>query len=287
MTWEIAKDVLIDSLKDSALVFAFVFLFHILISIFEDKIARVLTKNKKLGPLMGSLFGLVPQCGTSVLGADLYIKKYISLGTLTAIFLACSDEALILLLTHPNERTWMVAPLIAVKFLIGFCSGIVIDQIYKNQILENADENISDVTCEEHHHKDTKLHKHLIHPLVHALKIFAYVFVINVSLGLIIAAVGQQAFINFMTSNKYLTPLYSSLIGLIPNCSSSVLISTLFVEGNLSFGALVSGLLVNSGLGILILFKHKGYIKKAFAILGICFVISVIFGYIICAIAGF
>ena len=288
MTWEIAREVILDSLKDSALVFAFIFLFHVILAFFEDKIAKVMTNKKINGPLIGSTFGLIPQCGTSVLASDLYIKKYITFGTLTAIFLSCSDEALIVLLTHPSEKTIMVLPLIVLKFAIGFLMGLLVDLIYKkHEQVEEVKEELVDVTCEEHHHKDNRVHKYFVHPLVHALEIFVYVLIINISLGLIIASVGEENFTNFMVSNKYLTPLFSSIIGLIPNCSSSVLISSLYIQGSIPFGALLSGLLVNSGLGIMVLIKNKNTLKKAFVILGICFVASIIFGYITCLIIGF
>ena len=108
MTWELFLDIFLDSLKDSALVFAFVFIFHIILAFFEDKMASLLVRKRHTGPLFGSLFGIIPQCGTSVLAADLYAKKYITLGTIVAVFLSCSDEALILLLTKPSEKTIMV-----------------------------------------------------------------------------------------------------------------------------------------------------------------------------------
>ncbi len=204
MTWEIASGVLLDALKDSALVLAFVFAFHVLLSFIEDKLSNFLTKNHKIAPLFGSLFGIIPQCGTSVLAADLYIQKYISMGTLAAVFLSCSDEALIVLLTHPGPKTIMVLPLIASKFLIGFVIGFVIDLINKKQVVVDTTEELKDVTCEPHHHHHgkVKLHKHLIHPLIHSLQIFLFVFVINTALGLIIASVGEETFINFMISQE-------------------------------------------------------------------------------------
>lgn len=287
MTWDIAKDVILDSLKDSALVLAFVFAFHLLLSFIEDKLSKFLTKNQKLSPLLGSIFGIIPQCGTSVLAGDLYIKKFISLGTLIAVFLSCSDEAILVLLTKPSSNTIMVLPLIASKFVIGFAIGYLIDLIYRKQEINKPEEELTDVICSEHHHEHTKIHKHLIHPLVHSLEIFAYVLVINISLGLIIASVGEDNFVNFLTSNRYLAPLYASLIGLIPNCASSVLISELYLTGGLSFGALLAGLLINAGLGMLVLLKSKTTLKKAGIVLAICFVSAVAFGYIFCAILGF
>lgn len=287
MTWDVASEVLLDALKDSALVLAFVFAFHLLLSFVEDKLSKFLTKNSKLSPLIGSLFGIIPQCGTSVLAADLHIKRYITLGTLIAVFLSCSDEAVLVLLTDPSEKTIMVLPLIGSKFVIGFVIGFVVDLVFRKQEIVKPEEELKDVICDEHHHHHTKLHKHLIHPLIHSLEIFAYVFVINVSLGLIIASVGEKNFANFLISNRYGAPLYAALIGLIPNCASSVLLSELYLTGSLSFGALLSGLLVNSGLGMMILLKHKSELKVTLLIVGICFVSAVVFGYTFCGILGF
>ena len=287
MTWDIAKVVLLDALKDSAIVFAFVFVFHLLLSFIEDKLSKFLTKNSKIAPLFGSLFGIIPQCGTSVLAADLYIKRYITFGTLAAVFLSCSDEAILVLLTHPTEKTIMVLPLIGSKFVIGFLIGFFIDLVYRKQEVKQPEEELKDVICEEHHHEHTKIHKHLIHPLIHSLEIFAYVLVINVALGLIIASVGEENFANFLLSNKYAAPVYSALIGLIPNCASSVLLSELYLTGYLSFGALLAGLLVNSGLGMMILLKSKTQWKQTLLIIAICLVTAIVFGYAFCGIVGF
>ena len=100
MTWELFLDILLDALKDSGIVFAFVFLFHVILSFIETPVSNFLVKRKKTSPIFGALFGLVPQCGTSVIAADLYIKKYITIGTVIAVFLSCSDEALLVLLAY-------------------------------------------------------------------------------------------------------------------------------------------------------------------------------------------
>ena len=282
MTWEIASKVLIDAAIDSAKVFAFVFLFHILLSFIEDKLSNFLIKNRKSAPLFGSMFGVIPQCGTSVLAADLFNAKYITMGTLTAVFLSCSDEALIVLLTsNPSNKMIMVIPLILSKFLIGYLVGIVIDLIYKNQTIEVKEEEVSDVTCSTHHHHGhVKIHKHLIHPLVHSLEILLFVFIVNVSLGLIVGAVGEEVFKDFVTYNRYLTPLLSSVIGIIPNCVSSVLISELYLKDAIPFGALLAGLLMNAGIGMMILIKNHKNIKINLVIIGICFATALFFGYI-------
>lgn len=287
MTSELALEIIIDSLKDSLLIFAFVFVVHLLLSFFENNLSNFLVKRKKTGSFFGALFGLVPQCGTSVIGADLYIKKYISLGVLTAIFLSCSDEAFIVILTSGSPKTIMILPLIAIKFGVGFISGIIIDLLYRKQDVKNPEKELEHHTCHVHDSENTYLHQHLIHPLLHSLEIFVYVLVINLAIGFIIGFVGKDNFVAFLDANKYLTPLYASLIGLIPNCASSLLLTEVYLSGSLSFGALCSGLLVNSGLGMLVLLKNRQSSKQVFVVLGLCLLIALISGYVICLINGF
>ena len=287
MTWELFLDILLDSLKDSILVFAFVFLFHVILSFIETPVSNFLIKRKKTSPIFGALFGLIPQCGTSVVGAELYIKKYITVGTLIAVFLSCSDEALLVLLGAWNEKTLMIFPLIGLKLVTGIVFGLLIDLIIRKQKIIEVDHVEEETECHTHHHENTPAHAHLIHPLIHSIKVFIYIFVINLALGTLIGFIGKDNFSNFMTSSRYLAPLFSSIIGLIPNCASSLLITELFVDGHLSFGALFAGLLVNSGLGLMVLLKEKSMIKRTLIIVGICFIIAVGLGYLTCLFVGF
>ena len=287
MTWELFFDILLDSLKDSVLIFAFVFLFHVILSFIETPVSNFLIKRKKTSPIFGALFGLIPQCGTSVVAADLYIKKLITFGTLIAVFLSCSDEALLVLLSAWNEKSLAIFPLIGLKLVAGIIFGFLIDLIIRKQTINEVDHIEEEKECHTHHHENTPAHAHLIHPLIHAIKIFIYVFVINLALGLLIGWVGEENFANFMISNKYLAPLFTSIIGLIPNCASSVLITELYLSNTLSFGALFAGLLVNSGLGVMILFKEHKNLKKTFIIIGVCFAIAVSLGYLTCLVSGF
>ena len=287
MTWELFLDILLDSLKDSILVFAFVFLFHVILSFIETPVSNFLIKRKKTSPIFGALFGLIPQCGTSVVGAELYIKKYITVGTLIAVFLSCSDEALLVLLGAWNNKTLMIFPLIGLKLVTGIVFGLLIDFIIRKQKIIEVDHVEEEHECHTHHHENTPAHAHLIHPLIHSLKVFVYIFIINLALGTLIGFIGEDNFSNFMTTNRYLAPLFSAIIGLIPNCASSLLITELFVESHLSFGALFAGLLVNSGLGLMVLLKEKAMIKKTLLIVVTCFVIAVALGYLTCLIVGF
>ena len=287
MTWELFLDILLDSLKDSVLVFAFVFLFHVILSFIENPISNFLVKRKKVSPIFGALFGLIPQCGTSVVAAELYIKKYITLGTIIAVFLSCSDEALLELLAAWNTKTLMIFPLIGLKLVTGIVIGMLVDLIVRHQKVEEVDHIDEEEECHTHHHENTPAHAHLIHPLFHAIKIFIYVFIINLALGTLIGFIGEDNFKSFMLTNRYLAPLFAAVVGLIPNCASSLLITELFLSDALSFGALFAGLLVNSGLGMMVLLKEHKNIKQTLLIIGICFAVAIAFGYLTCLVVGF
>ena len=286
MTWELFGEILLDALKDSVLVFAFVFLFHVILSFIETPVSNFLVKRKKVAPVFGSLFGLIPQCGTSVVAAELYVGKYITLGTIIAVFLSCSDEALIVLITNWSEKSLAIFPLIGLKLATGIIVGMLIDLFLRHQKIDEVDHIDEKKECDTHHHENTPAHAHLIHPLIHSIKVFIYIFIINVALGTIIGFVGPDNFKDFMVTNRYLTPLFSAIIGLIPNCSSSLLITELYVTNSISFGALFAGLLVNSGLGIMVLLKHKNF-KNALIIVGFCFAVAVLLGYLTCLVNGF
>ena len=296
MTKELAIDIILDSLKDSAIVFGLFFVLSVVISFFEDKISKILEKTGRLSPLFGATFGLIPQCGTSVIAADLYVKRHITIGTIVAVFLSCSDEALPIIFT--SDRWWYGFILIGVKFVLGFIFGFLLDLIMmkgQKQVKEHLEE--CDHQDEEVHHgcchhdidnpEENKWHKHLLHPLLHSLKIFAYVLAINLAFGFLVGFIGEDKIASFLEMNKYLTPLYTTIIGMIPNCVSSVIVSELFAEGSIAFGALLSGLMMNAGLGIFYLLKHKKEWKHNLIIIFYCFGASILSGYITSLIIGF
>lgn len=290
MTWEMVGDIALDSLFDSLKVLGFAFVIYLLLSFFEDKIARLLQKNRRWGPIFGALFGAIPQCGIPVVGADLYLKRHISMGTVVAIFLACSDEALPIFFSSFNRPNWwMVFPMLGIKMVFGIAIGLLVDLIYKKDVEEEHEhlEHCEGVGGIHHgccgHEIEGKTEnpwkEHLVHPLVHSLKIFAYSFVVSFGFGLLVQGVGVDSFNAFLSGNYYLSPLMSALIGLIPNCASSVLISELYLMGGIPFGALITGLSINAGLGPLYLFKSKERLKQSFAIMGICLFASIALGY--------
>lgn len=281
-------DVFIDALLDSLKILAFVFVFHFVFSFIENKVVSILEGKKKLGPVIGSIFGLIPECGTSIVASSLFGHGHISIGTLVAVFLACSDEALPILFSSFSSTWYMAFVLVGLKLVIGMAVGLTVDLVFA-RLNNNIDEHLEECEHDEgiHHgccgHEiegdENKWKEHLLHPILHSLKVFGYVFVLNFIFGTIIYFVGEENISSFLLSNYALSPLLSTLVGMIPNCVSSVLISSLYIQGVLPFGALLSGLLMNAGLGLLMLFKNKGKRKQAFLVLAICLVTSLVFGY--------
>jgi hypothetical protein len=278
----------LNTLWDSLKVFAMAFVIYVLLSFFEDKIAALLEKNRRWGPFFGALSGSIPQCGISVVGADLYGKRHLTMGTLVAIFIACSDEALPVFFGSFQGRWYMVFPLLAIKIIGGCAVGYLVDAFARKDEAE-VREHLRDCSGQPQvHHgccgheiegESNPWHEHLWHPLWHSFKIFLYVYIISFLFGWMILGVGDENFTAFLESSRYFSPLYAILVGLIPNCASSVLLSDLYLQGGLPFGALVAGLSANAGLGPLYLFKAKGHRKEAFLIMGICVLASLVLGY--------
>ena len=288
--------VLLHALLDSLKVLAFVFAFNVILSFLEVSFTNRLAKSNKLNPLTGSIIGLIPQCGVSVISADLYVKEHLSMGTIVAVFIACSDEAVPIILSNP-DKALSVLPLLLLKFIIGFVVGFLVDLIYRksvHKVHEHKHECHHEVEVKVgccHHEinneKENKLHRHLLHPILHSFKLFIYIFIINFIFGTIIYLIGEETFINILQNNKYFTPLYATLIGLIPNCASSVIITDLYIMGQLSFGATLAGLITNAGLGMVVLFKNKNMIKKTIVIISILVLTALVSGYVINLIIGF
>jgi hypothetical protein len=293
--------ILLHSIEESILVFVVALVLYFIISFLEEKIAQGLAKKNRFSPLIASGLGLVPQCGLSIVASDLYVKKHITMGTIIALFLACSDEAIPILLSHPSDKTIVsVGLIILIKFVVGFITGYLVDFFLtrnKHEVHEHLEhchksfEEEVHIGCCSHPiegvSEESKIYKHLLHPLVHSLKIFAYVLTINFIFSLIIHYVGQENLEAFLQSNKYFAPIFASLIGVIPNCAASVVITNVYLLDYLSLGACLSGLCMNAGLGLLFLFKRKHDLKDSFTILGIMFGVSIFVGYIICLITGF
>lgn len=275
-------DIVLDALLDSLKVFPFLFLMYVLIEFLESR--TNITKNKNilrgsLAPLLGAATGIVPQCGFSVMAAKLYDKKIIRTGTVLAVFLATSDEALIILLSSGNSAV-AVMPLIAVKFAVAVGVGYLFNALLRRERLSELaeGEEVHGTPCGHDHVEDGKLRRYLLHPLLHSLEIFAYILIVNLAFGFAMHY-AEGAITSFLQGGYWFQPLIAGLVGLIPNCASSVLVTQSYVLGALSFGGMVAGLCANAGLGFVILFKNVREWKRNLALLAILYAVSVAVGY--------
>lgn len=241
-------DIIVDSILDTLKIIPFLFISFIIMEMFEHKFdnRKFIIKKSILSPIIGAILGTIPQCGLSAVSANLYAAKIISLGTLIAVFLTTSDEMLPLLIAEGSSVN-LIFKIILTKFIIGLVFGILIDLVYKNK---NTKDNYDICDKDMCHCKDGIIKSSLIH----TAKIILFILFANIFIGFII---DEDILINILESKKFLTPIIAILVGLIPNCASSVIITKLYLANIISFGSAIAGLLSCSGIGILILFKQN------------------------------
>ncbi len=287
-------DWLCDAILDSFHVLPLLFIVFLFIELIEyfyaDKINNFMKRAEKTAPLIGSLAAIIPQCGFSVIASTLYIRKFITKGTLIAIYLATSDEAIPILLANPTHM-YYVFPIIGIKIVIAIIAGYLIDFILKDNkyipIIQETDQEELDNETEHEgccHHSVSQRRKReiIIHPIKHTLNIFVFILIITILLNFLIFMYGKYAILHTLLGKiKILEPVITAFIGLIPNCAVSIALTMLLIKGSISFGAVMSGLLSNAGLGILILFRHNANIKDTMKIIGILLSISIVSGLII------
>jgi hypothetical protein len=317
-------DVFLDALYDTLKILPILLIVYFLIEFLEYKNVFKFEKSNllkgKYSPIMGALFGCVPQCGFSVLSTELFSEDKISIGALIAVYISTSDEALPIMIANYNSIPALCV-LIVVKIILGIIIGYLSYFLYgvlfkekdrkvvileKNKVvactekssaslssdtLSNVNENnatSNNENCGNNRHL-TGCCNHSIeanrfeweHPLVHSLKIILFIFIVNVIMGTIIYFVGEEKLMDFLSSSYAFQPVLALIIGLIPNCASSVVLTELFLKGGLSFGAIVTGLSVNAGLGLIMLFKENKNVKQNLFIILMLIIPSLMFGYIL------
>lgn len=253
---------------------------------FGDQMGGYVARIGKGGPILGALLGCFPQCGFSVLAAALYAKRLLSGGTLLAVFLATSDEAIPVLLAHPG-RARMILPLILLKLVIAVIAGVAFDLLFpRKPEAEPAYDNghpghtASEDRAEALHHAACCAHEVssrpslfqalVKHPLLHTLKVYAYLLVLTVGIGYLLGRLGDARVAALLGHGSTLQPALASVIGLIPNCFASVVLTELYAKGVLSFGALVAGLCAGSGLGLIVLIReNKGWRNTLFIVVSL------------------
>lgn len=285
-------DVILDALKDTLIVFPFILIIYILIELLEN--GRSATRSRKLlqgplAPLLGSATGLIPQCGFSVMSAKLYDKGLIRTGTIMAVFLATSDEALIILLVNsPIEvnAAQAILPLILVKLVVAVAFGYLINWLIPDkraevQPLYGADGEHDFYSCGHEHEGKSSVRLYLVEPLLHALKVTLYILIVNLVLGFIIAEIGEDKIASGLIGGTYFQPFITAAVGLIPNCASSTVVTETFVKGGITFGSCVAGLCTNAGLGMVVLLKNTKKIKRNVLIIVALYAIAVLVGIVI------
>lgn len=286
--WSLICEVALDALIDSVKLLPFLFITYLAMEYLEhktsDKSNQLVERSGKVGPLYGSLLGIVPQCGFSAAATNLYAGRVITLGTLIAIYLSTSDEMLPILISE-KVSILLILKILFVKVVIGMIAGFAIDFIHQKflRFTHMKDpHHLPDIhhMCEhEHCHCDEKG----IFPsaLKHTVEIFVYILVISFLLNLVIAYIGEDTLSSFILNRPVIGELAAGLIGLIPNCAASVVITQLYLEGLLSAGPMMAGLLVSAGVGLLVLFKVNDHPRENLKILGLLYAIGVVSGLLI------
>lgn len=280
---EFLSEVVLDSLIDVLKLIPFLFIAFLILEYIEHKMSKknkdILSHNKKVGPLVGSILGAFPQCGFSSLATNLFSSRVITLGTLIAVYLSTSDEMLPLMIAE-KVNVLIILEIIGTKFIIGLIFGYLIDLVYrkKHHKEEKIDSHIHDM-CHDHDcHCEEGILKSSI---IHTLKIVLYIFIATIFIGSLIFFIGEDSIKNILKHGNILTYFLASLIGLIPNCASSVIVTELYLNSMISLGTLLSGTLTGAGVGLLILFKENKHIKENLMIVSIIYFIGVLIGFLI------
>ena len=272
-------DIILDALLDTAKLIPYLFITFIIIELIEHKLdnEKILKKSNKFGPIIGGILGALPQCGISTMASNLYANRVITIGTLVAIFLSTSDEMLPMMISRSaNIKT--ILGIVFTKVIIGIVLGLIIDRIYKRKD-EKVEKIIHNHCDEEHCHCEEE--GIFLSSFTHTIKIVLFILIINLVLNGIIYLIGEETLKNILINKNILVYFLSSLIGLIPNCASSIVITELYLQNMITIGTLFSGLLTGSGLGLLILFKTNKNIKENVSILTTIYLIGVVVGFII------
>ena len=271
------KDIIIDTLIDTLKLVPFLFIAFLLIELFEHKFSKksikVVESSGKYGPILGSILGIIPQCGFSVMATNLYVTRLITLGTLISICLSTSDEMLPILISEKAEFS-LIIKILLIKLFIGMLVGFIIDKIFK---VKKEKKNY-DICEEEHCHCKESI---IISSLKHTLNIVVFILLINFILNICFNYLGQDYLSKILLKDSFFGPFISSLIGLIPNCGASVMLTELYINNAINFGSLISGLLTGSGIAIMILFKTNKHFLENLKVIGILYIVGVLSGIII------
>lgn len=295
---ELWIDSLLDALKDTWLMLPLLYVVYVFLDAMQRKTSHddsFFWSLQKYGPLFGALLGLVPQCGFSILAATLYVSGNITIGTMVAVFLATSDEAIPVLLAEPTMIP-SLGLLLACKFVIAAIVGTLIDRVIfpHQKILYFSDmpnEDYEEEEVEEWNEEESSAtpgcaccypqYPVWLSALIRTIRIYLFIFVVSVLMNVITGWIGQERLSSFLQTSYLFQPLFASLFGFIPNCSATVVLCELFTSGALSFGSLLAGLMTNAGLGLVALFQYDPNRKQLWKVMLLMLIPSLISGYLV------
>ena len=299
---EFVLDVVIDALKDTAELIPFLFATYVVISLLDlfasDKTTAAIQRAGHAGPLIGGVLGVVPQCGFSAMGASLYADRIVSLGTFVAVILSTSDEMLPLLLAEHVE-VGLLARILVTKavlgVILGFATDLVLRVVLGRTSLAGVDESDAgeeqdedaefdpsayscDCGCGEPLTRGQTAWWVVVNSAYRTFQVVVFIFVVSVLLNALIALVGEDTLASFLSGNAVVATLVSGLVGLVPNCAASVVLTQLYIDGVLGFAPMIAGTLVAGGAGYLVLFRMNGNMRENAAIVGIVYALGVCVG---------
>lgn len=286
---DIFLDAALDAIKDTLTLIPFLYLTYLAMEALEHSAAgwsqRVVSSAGKLGPFVGALVGALPQCGFSAMAATLFSARVVTLGTLLAVFLSTSDEMLPVFIANAAPPTQILA-IIGFKVVVGMACGFLIDAVLRKRHAPREAVRIDEM-CEHDHcgcGHGTNHASIWYSALIHTLQVTLFIFLISFALDVLIGMIGTDIVGDFLFAHPQTSVFLSALVGLIPNCAASVVISELYLDGILSAGPMIAGLLVGAGVGLLVLFRSNRPMKQNFAIIAILYGIGCIVGLLVNAI---
>lgn len=273
---ELILDILLDTFEDTLKIIPFLFFIYLLLEWMEQeaghKMEHFLEKHRNLNPLAGTIFGLLPSCGFAGAASSLYATGVISAGTLVAVYLASSDEMLSIMLSMqaPFSKIW---PILLIKLIAGITCGYLFDLVSRHRNI-----NVNEF-CEAEH--DDHSHGILYSSIMHTIQVTIWLFIITFVFNGLVALIGEDTLYNFIVTHPNKSVLVSSLVGMIPSCASSILLTTMYLEGVVTFPAVCAGLLVNAGSGMLILWRVNRNFKDNLIIFFSTWMCGLVIGFLL------
>lgn len=281
-------DVLLDALMDTVKLIPFLFLTYFLMEYLEhktkEKSKSMIKKAGRFGPFIGGILGAFPQCGFSAAASGFYAGGVISVGTLLAIFLSTSDEMIPIFISEAVSLS-VIFKVLAMKVGIGIVSGFGIDFLWKryerdpHNHKEHHEKDIHDLCENEHCHCEQG--SILKSALWHTLQIVVFIFLVSAVIGFIVESVGADRIGSLIGCQPIIGVFLAALIGMIPNCAASVIITQMYLEGILGVGQMIAGLLAGAGVGILVLFRSNRDARENMRIAALLYGVSVFWGILI------